>query len=86
MQRRTFIQQAAPVTLAILPCLPACANANEPAGAVDPQAFQQELHRRFDNLPTFLKGDSCGFNLATAVTLLSSTDLIIEGDISNAEV
>lgn len=71
MKRREFIQSA-PLTLAILPCLPA------PSFAVADDAFRAELYRRFENLPTLLKSDGAGFNLATAVLLLSKPDPKIE--------
>ena len=70
MRRREFIQSAAPVTLAILPSLPQLC-------VVPDDVFKAELYRRFENLPAFLKSDGAGFNLATAVRLLSEANPMI---------
>lgn len=68
------MQTAAPVTLALLPSFP-----ERKVDSLTPdEVFEVELRRRFENLPSFLKGDGCGFNLATAVILLSKPNPKIE--------
>lgn len=68
MKRRDFIQTAAPLTLSILPCLPAV--------EAQQDAFKAELRRRFENLPAFVKSGS--FSLADAVFILEHPNPQIE--------
>ena len=75
MKRRLFIQAVTPVTLALLPSLP---EGQGNADQISDEAFERELRRRFENLPTFLKRETCKFDLAAAVLMLSLKNPKIE--------
>jgi hypothetical protein len=68
MNRRTFVQAVAPVTLTLLLSFSDEAYA---ANRVDDQAFEIELRRRFEALPDFLKREGVRMELASVVWLLS---------------
>ena len=72
MKRRNFIQAAPVVTLALLPSF--SDSLSDVHAPVSQKAFEYELRRRFEELPSFLKGDGCRMNLASAVLFLATPE------------
>ncbi len=68
MKRREFIQ-AAPLTLAILP------SPSRDVPAMPDVVFENELRRRFENAPDFLKREGVTLHFADAALILSWPDL-----------